>query len=366
MSGIPRVLKLSELAELNIRRPESIQRTVDEERVAEIVAYQHQRIERGHDPVFPGILIVARGAVPLLSSDENKNDLWLLDGQHRWAAFLRLRELVPDCMVCIQEFRIGPGLPIAELFRLINNVVPVPEHLVDETVLDVHVQALNRFEGLFKARWKAFLSRSAQPRRPNVNLDHIKNVIYRARGGLLNALPTADALMAYLEWVNAELLRRYVSPELRERALQKDPADPLVLSHDVDHNWAEDGRWLCAYLEARPEDTPSLNTCAAVARGRVTQAMRRALWVREFGGRTAVGSCAACSGEILIDNWDAGHVRAVAHGGATDMQNLTPICRPCNLGMGTMDLHAFRAKIAPRSCSTHDIIGREGEHATKN
>jgi hypothetical protein len=212
---------------------------------------------------------------------------------------------------------------------------------VDETVTDAQNSILARFEPLFRAKYKGYLSRSAQPRRPNVNLDHIKNTLYRNRATLLEALPTAESLMAYVDWVNAQLLSRYVSPDLRDRALQKSQDAPLVLAHDVDGRWAEDERWLQAYLSGS-EDTPPLEHEPA-ARIRITQAMRRALWMRDFGERRAVGDCAVCGTEILYMNFDVGHVRAVARGGSTEMGNLAAICRPCNLGMGTANLHDFRA-----------------------
>jgi 5-methylcytosine-specific restriction endonuclease McrA len=183
-----------------------------------------------------------------------------------------------------------------------------------------------------------------------VNLDHLKNVVYRNRSGLAEVLPTADALMAYVSWVNARLLERYVTPCLRDKALQKSMTDPLVISHDIDNKWAEDPRWLQAYVSRqskKPSETPSLENepTTSTTRGgqqRVTPVMRRALWNRDFGERTAVGPCCVCKGEILMTNFDAGHIKAAAKGGVTELSNLAPVCRPCNLGMGTMDMNEFR------------------------
>ena len=342
------LVRLSDLGKLDIRRPETIQRSIDDDRVADIVRYQRDRIVAGLSPIFPGAIVVANSA-------DDDGVLWLVDGQHRWEACRGLRDMAPDCVVAIQEFKLGPGSSLSELFRLVNASVPVPEYMVDATLSQAHVALLARFEQLFKAKYAPFLSRSAQPRRPNVNLDQIKNVIHRNRHTLLESLPGADAVMRYVEWVNAQLLARYVTPELRDKAVAKHASAPLVLSHDVDNKWADDPRWLQAYRASSTSSSSSLSSstsssslppplehCSGQQRTSVTQAMRRAVWIREFGERNAVGHCHVCRGEILLMNFDVGHVRAVARGGATELSNLQPICRPCNLGMGTADMHEFR------------------------
>lgn len=338
-----KLVRLTDLGTLDIRCPEKVQRNIDEDRVTDIVRYQRDRIAVGLHPMFPGVLVVASSSDDDVD-EEGGRPMWLVDGQHRWAACLALRDVAPDFVIAIQEFKIGPDCSLSELFRLINASVPVPEYMVDATLSEAHRVLLTRFEKLFKARYAPFLSRSAQPRRPNVNLDQLKNVIHRNHRTLLEVLPAADAVMRYIEWVNAQLLARYVTPELRDKAVAKNAAAPLVLSHDVDNKWAEDPRWLQAYraTSSSASSSPPLEHCSGQQRTAVTQAMRRALWIREFGERNAVGQCAVCRGEILLLNFDVGHVRAVARGGATELSNLLPICRPCNLGMGTINLHEFR------------------------
>jgi 5-methylcytosine-specific restriction endonuclease McrA len=344
MAVTNRLLTLAQIADLDIRRPEAIQRSIDSERVASIVEYQNRRISAGLPLLFPGALILARSADSSSSSTSGVQDqVWLIDGQHRWSAMLILCRRAPEAQVLVQEFCLGvdSGLCLGELFRLVNQSVPVPEHLMDETLTDAHNELLRRFEELFRARYKAFIVRSQQPRRPNVNLDHLMATVNRNKARLLEDLPTAEDLMDYILWVNRRLLDRYVSTELRDKAVAKQAADPLVLTHDVDSCWATDRRWVDAYKRNSTLTTPPLEREPA-ARGPVTQAMRRALWRRDFGERSGVGKCAACGDEILLLNFEVGHVRAVAQGGSTVLENLVALCRPCNLGMGTSSLEEFK------------------------
>lgn len=57
-----------------------------------------------------------------------------------------------------------------------------------------------------------------------------------------------------------------------------------------------------------------------------------------------LGECYACKTPITHDNFEAGHIIAVANGGTDDISNLRPICRACNGSMGTMNLEQYKKK----------------------
>jgi hypothetical protein len=65
-------------------------------------------------------------------------------------------------------------------------------------------------------------------------------------------------------------------------------------------------------------------------------------WVGEDVART---KCLCCGvNEIKMNNFHCGHVIAEAKGGKPTVDNLRPICKACNLSMGTEDLFEFRKK----------------------
>ena len=64
----------------------------------------------------------------------------------------------------------------------------------------------------------------------------------------------------------------------------------------------------------------------------IPPAMRRAVLERD-GHR-----CRYCGSEVAGANYHCDHVRPVANGGRTVMQNLAAACRPCNLSKGVKPL----------------------------
>ena len=47
---------------------------------------------------------------------------------------------------------------------------------------------------------------------------------------------------------------------------------------------------------------------------------------------------------IHFTDFQVGHNKAVAKGGKDNISNLRPICGPCNRGMKTMSIEAYRKK----------------------
>lgn len=84
------------------------------------------------------------------------------------------------------------------------------------------------------------------------------------------------------------------------------------------------------------------------------QKRRMLLWLRYFGIQ-AKGECAAGCGKImaLASRWEAGHVKARAHGGTTELDNMRPICNECNSLQGTQNMHDFAVKEMNLKLSDH-------------
>ena len=66
-------------------------------------------------------------------------------------------------------------------------------------------------------------------------------------------------------------------------------------------------------------------------------ALRQACWVRQFG-ETYRHKCFVdwCHRKITCFDFEVGHNLPESKGGTLDLDNLRPICRQCNIGMGNM------------------------------
>ncbi len=87
--------------------------------------------------------------------------------------------------------------------------------------------------------------------------------------------------------------------------------------------------------------TPKVDTESKKRNGGISISKRALLW-RKYYPNSLDGVCVACrQRNISIDNFDAGHVISRNEGGSDNIDNLRPICRPCNLAMGTMDMDKY-------------------------
>lgn len=69
------------------------------------------------------------------------------------------------------------------------------------------------------------------------------------------------------------------------------------------------------------------------------QKVRMTIWRRAFS--TWDGVCYCCGDNIQYENFDVGHIIASVKGGADTIDNLRPVCRSCNLSMGTRHMDEF-------------------------
>jgi hypothetical protein len=68
-------------------------------------------------------------------------------------------------------------------------------------------------------------------------------------------------------------------------------------------------------------------------------------WSKYIGDDIARSKCMCCeTNEIKMNSFHCGHVIAESMGGKTTVDNLRPICKACNLSMGTENLNDFKKK----------------------
>ena len=80
-------------------------------------------------------------------------------------------------------------------------------------------------------------------------------------------------------------------------------------------------------------------------KAKIHAALREQVWLG-YAGPQFQTKCATrwCQNEINCFNFQCGHIQAESLGGATTLENLTPLCSRCNQSMGTMHMDAWNAK----------------------
>lgn len=72
----------------------------------------------------------------------------------------------------------------------------------------------------------------------------------------------------------------------------------------------------------------------------IPKTIRNQVW-RRFCGNHLDAKCFCCDQHLTYESWEAGHVVSEAKGGKTVVENLRPICLPCNRSMGTKHMFEF-------------------------
>jgi 5-methylcytosine-specific restriction endonuclease McrA len=82
-------------------------------------------------------------------------------------------------------------------------------------------------------------------------------------------------------------------------------------------------------------------------RKRPASNVRLEVWTRHFGNHTE-GCCLICKDAVnILGAWDLGHIKAHAKGGSSSPENLTVLCRQCNLRQGTAHLEEVQCEAYP-------------------
>jgi hypothetical protein len=68
-------------------------------------------------------------------------------------------------------------------------------------------------------------------------------------------------------------------------------------------------------------------------------------WNKWIGENVARHKCLCCeTNDISMSSFHCGHIIAEANGGLMSVENLRPICKACNLSMGTENMNDFKRR----------------------
>ena len=140
------------------------QRSLDGERLGELVSFQKAKFKANGHFSFRGSLLLCR--------DNASKDLWLIDGQHRYVAMRALidTEEYPHFYIRVDVLDVSSTLEIMKEFQDVNKCVPVPRNFLEPNeIINVAVRLL---EHKFP---KAFSKSKAI--RPRVNVNDFKSCL---------------------------------------------------------------------------------------------------------------------------------------------------------------------------------------------
>jgi len=299
----------------------NIQREYDEDRVKEfydhITAYRGKPANKKHLDRYP---------VPFfgpLGIGYYKNNSLILDGQHRFLAYKQYYTEVLD-----QNDKTDATFNITYMERICNSRDDLKQYFVDLNnnfnstaiiIIENELDAKDAIKAHILSKYKKHVSNAAKPRYPNVNLDQVVRYFLDKHGvkdskGILNY----DKIINTLEDINSDLRDKFKVTDL----------------NIFDETEKKGGLYL-AYLLSDADDK---------GRKKLPQKVRTKVWNKFFNHEDFSGKCTVCEDPITKDDYQCGHITAVAKGGTNNLNNLAPVCGSCNRSMMTENMDEYRKK----------------------
>jgi len=296
--------KISEILKLGTDVPD-FQRLVDAQRVESIF----NDIKNNRDKIIlPGCLIFAK----------TNRKYWIIDGQHRFQVYIKLlKELKLDLSVYCNEIDVKNIEEANFLFNRVNDTRPLPV-MPEGYNINIVKLIVDHFQKKYKLIFSN--SQSGKCNRPNIHFTTLQEKI----GEVHKNHPSLSEqnIIDWIEDFNEKFLtddnlkKEYDFIKYKDDACKK---GGFYLGIIPNYKWLN---FIFGNIVEEKRQT-------------ISQTLRTEVW-KKYNGRKWKGKCYTCPRKLEYDNFHCGHDIAVSKGGKTTLDNLFPICAPCNNKMGTM------------------------------
>lgn len=297
-----------------------IQRVINQKRVNDIFQNIFESYKKGKEFLSPNTLIFA----------EHNNIKYLIDGQHRFLAYLKLfDEYKYDTELVINVISINDKSELLPLFNLINDTVPVacvPDNVSRKTCNEVVKYFMEKYPNIFS------YSRNGRTQRPFVHQTKFEEEVNR----LLEFYP--DNLINKLEEINNELKSYNVFQFKRTKS---DTQEKISKLRNKAIN--KGGLLFGMFQDFSCFDKLKIinNNTIFKRRDKVPIPLRDKVW-RMYNGEKDKSTCMFCSKIIDKKSCHMAHNLAHSKGGDISIDNLYPCCSECNLSMDTKTFEEFK------------------------
>lgn len=298
------------------------QRNLSDEHVLEIIKGQKEYKEKYGDYLLPTPLIIG-------ILDDKK---YLIDGCHRYEFLKRIND--DSIRFYMHEIIIKDKEHLHQLWLLINKNLPVQifsEKYESNTFSSNIEKEINKV-------YFSYVKVSKSPQKPNINLSAFKSQIMESElPELINydvkifmklLSKFNEEVKKMIEGQNKKLIDATLITEFNSCKnksatnplfwrLFKNPEECLVLLHQ----------------KKKIEEIVELDKSFSC---KIPKSIREKVW-EKCAGKSTTTTCRLkdCDNQLERDrNWHCSHIMSVYHGGTLDINNLTVLCRDCNLRIG--------------------------------
>jgi 5-methylcytosine-specific restriction endonuclease McrA len=288
--------------EKNVHTPE-YQRYKSDDRISEIIV----ELSKKKEPT--GIIILGK----------LKNKYYIIDGQHRCEGYKRL--LIDP--ILLQILQIRDDEEQYETFCAINKMVPVEPYVHLARSHPERKRMLERLYKFIEENYKEFLSRTEFKdslfRFPNINFHIFKDHVPR-----FPFYPSAtydNIIEKFLEF------NEKCKSELGEKDI-----DTIHKKKSKNGHYLYISKSLRQVMKEVLKDDDDR---------KIDDSLRDKVWEKR-NGKLKDGMCFCCQKNLNFKRFECGHIIAYSEGGRTELDNLEPICKNCNVKSQARNLLEYK------------------------
>jgi hypothetical protein len=289
----------------NVETPH-FQRYKSEDRISEVVI----ELSKTKEPT--GVLILCKF----------KSKCYIIDGQHRLEGYKRL-DISP---IPVQIIQVQTEEQMFDLFANINKMVPVEEYVI---MAKNHPERKRKFEKLFEYienNYAIYKSNSLESFRfPSISLFEMKKLNVISRFPFVEG-STFENIIQKFENFNLDCKSQLTKEDIEKCEKKK----------------VKNGKYL--YISKYLRNTMKENLSEGDSR-MIDENLRKSVWNKR-NGKVIEGKCFCCEKPITYGTFECGHIVAYANNGRTELSNLEPICKSCNVRSGKRNLLDYKKQIS--------------------
>jgi len=295
-----------------------------------------------------------------IAVNEMTGKQYLVDGQHRMAAYKELSIVYPERRMTVlvenwyySEPDQGDGIigdDSVSLVEIISKKVntcnphPLSEMAIDEYKIIEHIDRYIRRE------FSKYVKESVKCHIPSINMEKFRNKVKDSniikKLKIKNGSEFIDLfkeINKFYHDVHNNCIDKFKTWKV------KDPygnLDKIKRHENGNHLYIglyTNYEWIDRIVDSKMYNIEYTNMehYSNTHRPKITERVRSNVWTLENGGLIE-GICWCCSTELKYGDFECGHIIPVVLGGLSNCANLKPVCHDCNHTCGTMNLVEFK------------------------
>lgn len=303
--------RIKDILKTNYIVPKTIQREIEEDRIQELI----EDFDKEFQPFTPIYFCKFDGL------------RYLIDGQHRLEIFKKNSKYAKD-YIWVSDIEISNEEEMNKVFKIINNQLALNDLWKQpESIKEILCQTIEYFNKNYPNAFK-FCGR----RRPYMNKELFRTQITKLQNDL--EFKSSNELINRILYINHEYSQQDSDyfPK-KNGACNRNIIYTLKKENCLYLSLVEEWISHCIDNKIPPKIQDNFN--------------REKVW-ETYMGNIAKGKCFCCNNrDITPFHFEAGHVESKSLGGSDDVENLRPLCSPCNKSMGTENLYDYKNRLYP-------------------